>query len=96
MDGTTDPTTLARARWNHEHPSLPWEQLTAGQRQGLVIQQASPEEAVSEQGLRVQLRKARIDIAILERKLAEANRKLEQYRISAELAKKMGEEPSCP
>lgn len=75
----------AKARWEEEHPLLPWESLTAGQRQGYVLAEGQPEPD-SVHGLRAALRKQRIDNLILERKLAAAQLKIEQFEASRELA----------
>ena len=89
----------ARDKWNTAHPNLPWEQLTAGQRQGLVLEQLTPEPD-SVPSLRAALRKARIDNLILEKKLAAALLTIDRLKASAPLAEALAasedDEPSCP
>jgi hypothetical protein len=55
-----------------------------------------PMQAPSDHELRAQLRKARIDNLILEKKLAHANKQIEQYKLSAALLQEMSADPSCP
>lgn len=87
----------AKARWEEEHPLLPWESLTAGQRQGYVLAEGQPEPE-SVHGLRAALRKQRIDNGILQRKLDAALAKIAVFEASRELAAALAEddEPSCP
>lgn len=87
----------AKARWEEEHPLLPWEQLTAGQRQGYIMQ-AEQGEPRSVHSLTAALRKARIDNQILQRKLDAANAKISRYEASKELAAALAEDAEgvCP
>jgi hypothetical protein len=66
------PEQQAKEEWWALHPLLPWEQLTATQRAGLVQQIRDAQQPLNEQGLRAKLHQANIKINVLELQLAAA------------------------
>lgn len=84
----------------HGHTEQQWSALSDQERdtwraEYLEHQERQPKSAHQ---LMAELRKARIDNVILERKLAAANAKIAQLEASAALIREMNEdaEPSCP
>jgi len=79
---------------------IAWDSLTPEQRSQVRAEYLEHQERVprSAHALRAELRKARIDIGILERKLAAANAKIARFEASRELAAVLAsdQEPSCP
>jgi hypothetical protein len=78
----------------------PWENLTDEQREAIRVEYVDhlARQPKSAHQLTAELRKARIDNRILQRKLAAAEARIRQFEASRELAAELAKdsEPSCP